>query len=148
MNWNSLTTALKNLALLVFLAMPLFFLFVWIQALLRNGTAARDLGYVLETGGVYYLTNLLPVLIGGAVHQVFWLALPRKWPDGGRKAVALLLTPVIPLAIWILWGGPAGSLLSFAVPMILALITYVFMMRQIMPEPAPAGGEPGWSRPS
>lgn len=130
MNRNTMTTALKNLALLALVAMPLFFLLVWIEALLGNAMGARDRSYVLETGGVYYLTNVLPVLVGGAVHQALWLALPRKWTAGRRKAVALLLTPVIPLAVLVSWGGPAESLLRFAIPMVLALTTYVLLMRQ------------------
>jgi len=138
MNREVLGTALKNLALLALVAMPLFFVLVWLQALLRSATGARDLGYVLETGGVYYLTNLVPVLVGGAVHQILWILLPRQWPNARRKAVALVLTPVIPLAVLLSWGGPAESLMRFTVPMVLALGIYVLLMRQVAPEPASA----------
>lgn len=129
MNGEVLKAALKNLTLLALVAMPMFFLLVWIQALLGRATGATDLGYVIETGGVYYLTNLIPVLVGGLVHQAIWLALPGEWSKLVRRIVALLLTPLIPIAVLISWGGPAGSLTTFAIPMVLALAVYILLMR-------------------
>lgn len=129
MNKSALTTALKNLALLALVVMPLFFVLVWVQALLGRATGATDLGYVAETGGVYYLTNVAPVLLGGIIHQVIWLVLPNEWPSARRRAVAFLTAPVIPIAALLSWGGPASSFLPFAVPMLLAFAVYVLLLR-------------------
>lgn len=129
MSRQVLNTALTNLVLLVLVAMPLFFLLVWIQSLLGQVAGATDVGYVIETGGVYYLTNLLPVLVGGLVHQAVWLALPGEWLKIVRRIVALLFTPLIPIVVLLSWGGPAESLAALSVPMVLALAVYVFLMR-------------------
>jgi hypothetical protein len=129
MNTSVVTTVGKNLALLALVAMPLFFVLTWIQGLLGQAARATDLGYVAETGGVYYLSNLIPVLVGGLIHQIFWLVLPRTWPSARRRIVALLLAPVIPVAVLLAWGGSAGSLLYFAVPMLVTLVVYVLLIR-------------------
>lgn len=138
MSRTILRTVLKNLALLALVAMPLFFVLVWVQVLLGRAAGATDLGSVMETGGVYYLTNLAPVLLAGLIHQVMWLVLPKDWPNAIRRVVALLLASVIPIAVVVSWGGPARSLLNFAVPMIVALAVYVFLMRGSPSEPAVA----------
>lgn len=129
MNKTALSTVIRNLALLALVVLPLFFVLVWAQALFARAADATNLGYVLETGSVYYLTNVVPVLLGGLIHQVIWLLLPNAWPGRRRRMVALLLAPVIPMAVLVSWGGPAGSLLSFAVPMALALAVHVLLMR-------------------
>ena len=92
-------TALKNLGWLVVVALPLFFLLTWVQALVAGAEGSRDLGYVLETGAVYYLTNLPPVLVGGVIHQVIWLVLPRAWPRTRRMIMALVVAPLIPITV-------------------------------------------------
>lgn len=129
MNKSAVTTVVKNLALLALVAMPLFFALTWIQGLVGRAAGATDLGYVAEAGGVYYLSNLIPVLVGGLIHQVFWLVLPRAWPITRRRIMALLLAPLIPVAVLLAWGGSAEGLLNFAVPMLVTLVVYVLLIR-------------------
>lgn len=129
MNRRSTATVLQNLTLLALVAMPSFFVLVWIQALLTAGTRATDLGDVIETGGFYYLANLLPVLVGGVVHQITWLALSQAWPTAKRRIVALLLAPVIPVTLLLFWGGRVVDLLYFGVPMFVALGVYVLLLK-------------------
>lgn len=116
----------KNLAILVFIVMPLFFLMGWLYALISN----TDFRYIIETGIVYYLYNVVPVIIGGAIHQLILVTLPKDWTEVKFRIIALLSSPLIPIAIWIAWGGEAKNLIPFAVPIILVLIVYVFLMRK------------------
>lgn len=120
---------LKNLALLAFVVTPVFFVLVWIQALFQQASGVTDLGYVLETGGVYYLSNLIPVLVGGIIHQLLLLVLPGEWTNTRIRSIAFLLAFVIPITVWLSWGGPVSSFLNFAVPMSLALVIYVLLIR-------------------
>ena len=112
MNTANVKTVLMNLALLALVATPVFFLLVWIQGLTTGAEGSGDFGYVVTTGAVYYLNNIIPILVGGLVHQVIWVSLPEGWSSSRAKLVALLVSPVIPLAVWIAWGGPVWSLLD------------------------------------
>lgn len=127
MNKATLLTALKNLGWLVLVALPVFFLLVWLQALVGRAEGSRDLGYALETGGFYYLASVLYVLLGGLVHQVLVFLLPASSSPPRRRVIALLLTPVVPLAL--VPGGGLGTLLEFLIPTVLALATYGVLMR-------------------
>lgn len=129
MSTAKIKTALMNLLLLALVATPIFFFLVWAQGLITGAEGSTEVGYVLTTGAVYYLNNLIPILIGGLVHQIVWVCLPQGWSSSKTRAVALVLAPVIPVAVWVAWGGPARSLLHFVVPMALALLVYVFLMR-------------------
>lgn len=129
MNRQTMVTGLRNVVLLVLIAMPLFFMLVWFQALLQGTAGGKDLRYVLETGGVYYLNNVLPVLAGGLLHQAAWFALPQGWPVGRRRLIAFILALIIPLGVVVAWGGPASSLMDFAVPIVLSTALYVLLMK-------------------
>ncbi|MAO63621.1 MAG: hypothetical protein CL666_01340 [Balneola sp.] len=120
---------LKNLVLLALVVLPIFFVFVWIQSLLQQATGATEIAYVMETGGVYYLSNVIPVLVGGLIHQLLLTFLPRELESTKYRIVAFFLTLIIPMVVWLLWGGPVKSFLLFAVPMILALGVYALLIR-------------------
>ncbi len=96
MNKTILTTALENLALLVLVAMPLFFALLWVRALVAGVEGATDLGGVAEMGVFSYLAIVVPVLVGGLIHHVIWFVLPMAWPGARRRLVALFLAAVYP----------------------------------------------------
>jgi hypothetical protein len=133
----ALLTALKNLGWLALVAFPAFFLLVWIQALIGGAEGSRDLGYVLETGGFYYLAYVMYVLLGGLVHQISLLFLPRSWSPSQRRGAAVLLTPVIPLLL-ILLGEWAHTIAEFLIPIILTLVIYGLLIRLPAPQQGPA----------
>ncbi len=136
MNRMALVVAAKNMTLLIALALPVFFAMVWLQAFVRQVAGAADVGYAIETGGVYYVANVVPVLAGGLVHQLLWLLFPRDWSRTRRRLAAFVCAPVIPLAVLFSWGGSGARLLPYVVPMILALALYVIMIR------SPTSAEP------
>jgi hypothetical protein len=125
-----IVTALRNIAVLVLVAMPLFFLLTWLQALVTRTLDADALANAAETGAVYFLANAVAIVIGGVIHQGFWLSMPRGWSLLTRRAAALVAALVIiPVAVLVAWGGSASNLLPFAVPMVLALLAYVILSR-------------------
>ena len=132
-----LLTGLKNLGWLGLVAFPAYFLLVWIQVLINGAEGSRDLGYALETGGFYYLAYVMYVLLGGLVHQILLLFLPRSWSPSQRRGAAVLLTPVIPL-LMILLGESAQTIAEFLIPIILTLVIYGLLIRLPATEHGPA----------
>jgi hypothetical protein len=118
---------LKNIAILLFAIFPLFFFFLWMINFFLG--VDLDLKYVLETGLVYYLYNTIPLLVGGVIHQIIIYILNRIWPNISFRVFALIFTPVIPITVFLLWGGPFSSIKIVASPLILSLFVYVFLMR-------------------
>ena len=131
MNRQMMVIGIRNLVLLVVIVMPLFFMLVWLQTLSQGTTGGKDVRYVLETGGVYYLNNVLPVLAGGVLHQAIWFALPQDWPVGRRRLIAFSLALIIPLSVVVAWGGPASNLVAFVVPIVLSTTLYVLLMKPL-----------------
>ena len=136
MNRTTLVVVAKNMMLLAALALPLFFALVWLQALFNRGEGATDVGGAVEAGGVYYLANVVPVTLGGLIHQVLWVLLPRGWSQARRRIVAFASSPLIPLAVLLSWGGSAAHLMGLAMPMVLALAAYALVLR--LPPDGPA----------
>ena len=72
MNRTVLTVVVKNLALLSFVAMPVFFILVWLQALFGQAFVATDLGDSVDTGSGYYLaisSEVGPLSVPSSVTQ-------------------------------------------------------------------------------
>jgi hypothetical protein len=88
------------------------------------------LGNVAQTGAVYFLANVIAVVVGGVIHQVIWLNMPRRWSLLTRRVAALFgALVIIPAAVLVAWGGAASSLIPFALPMVVALLAYVILAR-------------------
>lgn len=128
MNKEKLLIVLKNLGLLVFVALPLFFVFVWVQALIGGTKESRSLGYVLETGAFFYIIYVLYVALGGIVHQALLLLLPVSWPVFWQRVTAILLTPIIPITLIVL-GERVQTITWFLIPVILMLGIYGLLIR-------------------
>jgi hypothetical protein len=128
MSRTTVSTVLRNLALLGLGALPLFFVLVWFQSLVGGGDESRRFGYVLETGGFYYLTYVVYVLLGGLAHQALLLLLPASLGPSVRRIAAVLLTVVIPLVL-IVMGERLTTITDFAIPLIVSLGVYGFLTR-------------------
>lgn len=103
--------------------------------MIRGADWSRDLGYALGTVGFFYLVSLVWVLLGGLVHQLLLIILPRTWPARWRRLVAVASTPIIPLVL-ILFGGSVWAVPSYWLPAVISLVVYALLIR--LPE-APAG---------
>lgn len=133
MNKKMFLIALKNVVWLVLGVLPVFFVLLWLQTLIVGMQESRELVSVLQAGVFFYLSIVIPVLIGGVVHQILLVAVSKVWAEITEvwfRIVALLISPLIPVAVWLSWGGEAKHLLPFTIPMILVLIVYVFLMRK------------------
>lgn len=128
MNKKMLIIALKNVAWLVLVALPAFFLLVWVQALIGGAYGSRNLGYALETGAFYYLGSVLYVGFGGVVYQTLLLFLPAFWSRLVARIVAVLLTSVIPI-LFIFLGERVQTITEFLIPIILTLGMYGLLIK-------------------
>ena len=133
MNRKNLILILKNLGRLIFIALPCFFLLVWIQAIINGAEGRFELGYVIETGAFYYLAVILYVAMGGLFHALIILFLPNSWSHLFRRFVVFFLTPIIPISLIIL-GERLETITDFLVPVILMLCIYGFIFN--LEEPA------------
>jgi hypothetical protein len=137
MNRDLLRTALWNLGLLILGILPLFLLLAWLQAVVQGAQGGREPSYMLETGAFYYITFVGPVALGGALHQLILALLPTTVARSTHRALAVVLTAVIPLVI-VLLGQPADVVLWFAAPLSVSLLVYGLALRLPPREPATA----------
>lgn len=121
-------TLLKNLALLALIALPLFFLLAWIGDLIRGADWSRDSGYALGTVALFYLVSIVWVLLGGLVHQLVLIILPRTWSARWRRLVAVASTPIIP-AVLLLFGGAVWAVPSYSLPALISMVVYALLIR-------------------
>ncbi|TVQ15098.1 MAG: hypothetical protein EA364_02965 [Balneolaceae bacterium] len=128
MTKTKLLIALKNVVWLILVALPAFFLLVWVQALIEGAYGSRNLSYALETGAFYYLGSVLYVCLGGVVHQAIILCMPAIWSRFVVRITAVLLTSVIPL-LFILLGERVQTITEFVIPIILTLGVYGLLIK-------------------
>jgi hypothetical protein len=117
----------RNLIALGLVAFPLFFLAVWARALIVGTPYAQNLAYVVGNGIFYYLAYLLPLLAGGMIHQLVLLSYVKKG-GGTRRAFAILMSPVVLLAISAA-GQPLNQLRPFTIPIVLSLLVYSLLIQ-------------------
>jgi hypothetical protein len=139
--------AVRNLALLVFVVLPGWILLIFAQAALFPLEWMREAGVGWSVadylGGLlfWFLLMVVPVLVGGAIHQVIICALA---PDHSRRRerVGILATsPVILLALAVLSPSPAALLLPrAAVPALIAMIVYGLLAESCRTFHAPSEG--------
>lgn len=128
MSKSVIKTAIWNLALLAIAIVPLVFVLIWIQALVTGSSGARSVDYVLETGGFYYLVYIGGVLAGGLAHQVLLVVLTRTLSGLRLRILAAVLAATVPLGVIVLGERP-GTLLEFALPVLLGLVVYALALR-------------------
>jgi hypothetical protein len=131
--------ALQNLAILVFGALPLTIALVWLETLIApldwmkgidGGGSVGD--YVV--GFLFWMIVLvIPVLVGGVVHQLLIALVPASWSPAQRRLAILLTSPVILAALVPLSTGNPGLLFSWRglIPIGIALVCYGLTARPL-----------------
>lgn len=112
---------IRNIELLVGVALPLFLAGVWLQDHL---TGTGHWAHPLESAFFEWL-SLVPLLAFiGLVHSVGTAMVVALWPRAARRGtVALGAVVLVPLLV--LAGRPPGLLAQYAVPLAVALAVYV-----------------------
>lgn len=131
--------ALRNLAILVFGALPLGIALVWLESLIvpldwmegveRGGSVGE-----YATGLLFWLLVLLiPVLLGGIVHQLLVGLIPASWAPIQRRLAILLTSPVILVMLVLLSTGSPELLLSWRglIPIGIALLFYGMLAKPL-----------------
>lgn len=115
----------RNIELLVGVALPLFLTGVWIQDQL---TGAGHWAHPLESGFFEWL-SLVPLLaLVGLLHTLGLAVVVAVWPRAANRGSVVLgsvaLVPVLALA-----GRPLATLTHYAVPLAVALVVYALAAR-------------------
>jgi len=129
MNRKIITWFFKNLGVLLFVALPCFFVFVWIQAILNKSPGRFELGYVIETGAFYYIAYILPIAISGLIHSLIIALFPTTWSCSTRRAIVFIFTPIIPFFFILFFRWRIEIISEFLVPIILMLGVYGFLFK-------------------
>jgi len=115
----------RNIELLVGVALPLFLTGVWLQDQL---TGSGHWAHPLESAFFEWL-SLVPLLIFvGIFHSVGMAVVAAVWPrTANRGSVALGAVLMVPLLV--LAGRPLALLTHYAIPLALALAVYALTSR-------------------
>jgi hypothetical protein len=123
---------LRNIELLVGVALPLFLTGVWLQDHL---TGSGHWAHPLESGFFEWL-SLVPLLaLVGLLHSVGMAGVAAVWPRAANRRT-MVLGSVLLVPLLVLGGRPLAMLTRYAVPLALALVVYALASR------IPGGREP------
>ncbi len=123
MNQKTLIRILKNLGKLLFIALPCFFLFIWMQAIINESQSRFEFGYILEIGAFYYLAVILWVALGGLIHSLVIEVLPQSWGQKIRRIAVFGFSPIIPISL-IIFSARIETITEYLIPIILMLSIY------------------------
>ena len=116
---------LRNIELLVGVALPLFLTGVWLQDHL---TGSGHWTHPLESGFFVWL-SLVPLLaLVGLLHSVGMAAVAAVWPRAANRPT-MVLGSVLLVPLLVLGGRPLAVLTRYAVPLALALVVYALASR-------------------
>jgi hypothetical protein len=111
---------IRNIELLVGVALPLFLTGVWLQDHL---TGSGHWTHPLESAFFEWL-SLVPLLaFVGLLHSVGMALVAALWPRAARRGT-LVLGAVLMVPLLVLAGRPVALLTHYAVPLALALAVY------------------------
>ena len=119
------TDLVRNIELLVGVALPLFLTGVWLQDHL---TGAGHWAHPLESAFFEWL-SLIPVLaFVGILHTVALSVVASAWPRAATRAT-VILGAVLMVPLLVLAGRPVAMLARYAVPLAAALVVYALSCR-------------------
>ena len=126
-----LRAAAQNLAVLLAVAVPMGILAAWIEGLIyppewmRGVTEAATASGAASTFLFWYLVLVVPVFIGGCLHQVVLRFVPMPHNASMSRGTVLLTTPVVLLG-FLLIGNSITDLMTprAIVPFGVALLAY------------------------
>jgi hypothetical protein len=116
---------LRNIELLVGVALPLFLTGVWLQDHL---TGSGHWAHPLESAFFEWL-SLVPVLVFvGLLHSVAVAVIASVWPRAANR-LTVLVGAVLMLPLLVAAGRPAAMLARYAAPLVVALVVYTLASR-------------------
>jgi len=119
------TDLVRNIELLVGVALPLFLTGVYLQDSL---TGAGHWAHPIESGFFVWL-SLVPVLVlVGLLHSVGVAVVAAVWPRAANR-VAVVLGSVVLIPLLVLAGRPVELLARYALPLAIALAVYATASR-------------------
>jgi len=119
------TDLVRNIELLVGVALPLFLTGVWLQDHL---TGSGHWAHPIESGFFEWL-SLVPLLaFVGLVHSVGMAVVAAVWPRAATR-VTMLIGAVLLVPLLVLAGRPLDVLTRYAVPLVLSLLVYAMASR-------------------
>ncbi|HEX8361044.1 MAG TPA: hypothetical protein VF613_13095 [Longimicrobium sp.] len=124
--------AFRNLAILVFGALPLVIALVWLETLIAPLDWMKGIDSQGSTGDYavallfWMLVLVIPVLMGGVIHQLLIGLIPNSWAPAQQRLAILLTSPVILAVFALLSTGSPGLLFSWRglIPIGIALLCY------------------------
>lgn len=129
---RTLPTALRNLAMLMFLVLPIFFMLVLMQAFVSRSGTFRDVPDALTFAAMTYISTAAPVCAAGLLHQVACLLLPQGWPPAVTRVAVFggaLLIPVVTVLVSFDLSFVADTISAIAIPSVISSATYAAVMR-------------------
>lgn len=120
--------AIANLALLLFVALPLALMTILLGDVLTGRQRTIQLAQALESGAMYWLVYAPGLAAGGVLHQLLVTWFRKRFSTRRPRLVAILFIPVIPSTL-VLFGQNPVVLWWYAVPTAVLLMVYVFSMR-------------------
>jgi hypothetical protein len=116
---------LRNVELLVGVALPLFLALVWLQDQL---TGSGHWTHPLESGFFEWLALVPTLVLLSLFHSVGLTVVAAFWPHAANRGTALLgsllLVPLLVLA-----GKPIGMLARYSVPLAAGVVVYALASR-------------------
>jgi hypothetical protein len=141
---NQWSEVIRNLAVLMFLSLPLIALLIGLQALIfppqwmQGGEWALGDRIMGVAGQLIYLA--LPMLVAGVVHQAILWMMPASLTGGTQRLVtrlSVLAIPVVLVALAadrVLVSNPRS-----AIPLAIGLVAYAWLVHPIR-RPSTAAG--------
>jgi hypothetical protein len=119
------TDLVRNIELLVGVALPLFLTGVWLQDHL---TGSGHWAHPIESGFFEWL-SLVPLLaFVGLVHSVGMAAVAAVWPRAATRTTSVIAS-VLLVPLLVLAGRPLNVLARYALPLGVALLVYAMASR-------------------
>jgi len=119
------TDLVRNIELLVGVALPLFLTGVWLQDHL---TGSGHWAHPIESGFFVWL-SLIPLLVFvGLVHSVGMAALAAVWPRAATRTTTVIAS-VLLVPLLVLAGRPLDVLARYALPLGVSLLVYAMASR-------------------
>jgi hypothetical protein len=116
---------LRNIELLVGVALPLFLTGVWLQDHL---TGAGHWAHPLESAFFEWL-SLVPLLIFvGLLHSVAVAVTASVWPRAANR-LTVLVGAVLMVPLLVAAGRPVAMLTRYGLPLLIALVVYTLASR-------------------
>ena len=126
---NNVRRCFWNLILSSIVFLPIFILGAWFELFIRDGKGSGSFSYVLAEGALLYIVMIVPTILAALLYSSALLFIPGAWPDLRRRIVALLLSFIVPIAVF-LSPLPLGYFFVLApVATVIAALSYGMFVR-------------------